>query len=74
MGWGCSGPNELRAGGAGIVALVNLLREREARIDELVGQVVARTESATLWQARAELLAIQSSRRARPSTRRRRRW
>jgi hypothetical protein len=37
--------------------LVVLLRDREARIDALTGELVARTEAATVWQARAELLA-----------------
>jgi hypothetical protein len=37
--------------------LITLLREREARIDDLTGQLIATAEAATLWQARAGMLA-----------------
>jgi hypothetical protein len=39
--------------------LVALLREREARIDELTGELMARTEAATVWQERARILSDQ---------------
>jgi hypothetical protein len=45
-------------GGTLITAeLVGLLREREARIDELTSELVVRTEAATMWQERAGMLA-----------------
>jgi hypothetical protein len=37
--------------------LVALLRDREARIDQLTVQLVATTEAATVWQERAGTLA-----------------
>ena len=42
-----------------VTALVTVLREREARIDALTADLVARTEAATMWQGRAETLAYQ---------------
>ena len=41
---------------AGTVELVALLREREAKIDDLSTQLLARTEAAAMWQARARVL------------------
>ena len=43
----------------GIVELVALLREREAKIDELGVRVVQYAESASMWQARAAVFAHQ---------------
>ena len=41
---------------AGIAELVALLREREAKIDDLSTQLVGYAESAAMWQARARVL------------------
>jgi len=41
------------------VELVALLREREAKIDELGVRVVQYAESASMWQARAAVFAHQ---------------
>ncbi len=43
----------------GIVELVALLREREAKIDEIGVRVVQYAESASMWQARAAVFAHQ---------------
>ena len=36
-----------------------MLREREARIDELTGRLLVTTEAATIWQERARVLGEQ---------------
>jgi hypothetical protein len=54
------GQGGVRVNGEGgtlaLAELVALLADREARIDELTGQLVATTEAATLWQQRASTL------------------
>jgi hypothetical protein len=50
---------DAHGGHNGLGSLVALLREREARIDDLTTTVIDRTEAATIWQARAEFLAAQ---------------
>ncbi len=44
---------------AGTVELVALLRDREAKIDDLSTQLVGYAESAAMWQARAAVFAHQ---------------